>query len=253
VEERTQQLKETHSKLLHKDKMSSLGKLAASVVHEINNPLAGILNLVMLCKRIMGEGELDGEDIVKFCQYFDLMESETRRISGIVSNLLAFSRQSKLELRSINLNRLIDITLVMNSNLLKIHCIKVEKKLDPDLPELMGSEDQLQQVFMNLISNAAEAMEFALKRRLTITAGHSLRNNRITITFSDTGGGIQPDNLDKLFEPFFTTKKKGKGVGLGLSVAYGIIKDHGGCINVESKLEKGTIFEIVFPLGLREK
>lgn len=248
VEERTFQLKETHAKLIHQDKMASLGKLAASVVHEINNPNAGILNLIMLIKRIIDEGPLNPNDIEQFKRYLVLMETETRRIGRIVSNLLAFSRQSKMLPRPLNINRLIEKVLVLNSNLLKINNIKVKKQLDPDQPDLIGSEDQLQQVFMNFVSNAAEAMESDGKGELLITTRHSSKTGNITVLFKDTGAGIPEENLSKLFEPFFTTKKKGKGVGLGLSVAYGIIQEHGGSISVLSDKGKGATFIIEIPL-----
>jgi two-component system NtrC family sensor kinase len=247
VEERTRQVKETHEKLLHQDKMASLGKLSASVVHEINNPIAGILNLIILMKRMVEEGSIGPTEIGQFNRYLSLMETETRRTSRIVSNLLAFSRHSKMELRRINLNRLIEHTLFLNSNLLKIDGIKVEKNLDPTLPDLVGSEDQLQQVFMNLISNAAEAME-AKGGVLRIETRHSLREGKLLVDFKDTGVGIPEENLLKLFEPFFTTKKKGKGVGLGLSVAYGIVQEHGGSIYVESRAGEGTTFHVKLPL-----
>jgi PAS domain S-box-containing protein len=247
VEDRTRQLKETHQKLLHQDKMSSLGKLSASVVHEINNPIAGILNLIMLMKRIAAEDEVGSKQIGQFQQYLDLMENETRRTSRIVSNLLAFARQSKMEPKRLNVNRLIEKTLFLNSNLLKIDGVKVETELEPDLPDLLGSEDQLQQVFMNLVSNAAEAMEPG-GGQLTIKTNHLLREDKIRISFSDTGPGIPEDDIPKLFEPFFTTKKKGKGVGLGLSVAYGIIQEHEGSIYVKSGLGKGTTFQVKLPL-----
>lgn len=249
VEERTRQLKETHTKLLHQDKMASLGKLSASVVHEINNPIAGILNLIMLIKRIMEEGVLSEKELTQFAQYLDLMETETRRTSRIVSNLLAFSRQSRMELKKINLNQLIEKTLILNSNLLKIEGAKIEKELSPDLPDLVGTEDQLLQVFMNIVSNAAEAIETAGGGILRIETRQSLRNGSVTAVFRDTGIGIPRENMAKLFEPFFTTKKKGKGVGLGLSVAYGIIEEHGGTINVTSSEKKGTTFTIKLPLN----
>ena len=248
VKERTRQLKETHSKLIHQDKMASLGKLSASVVHEINNPNAGILNLIMLIKRIIDEGPVSPKDMEQFKRYLVLMETETRRISRIVSNLLAFSRQSKMRLTQLNINRLIEKTLVLNSNQLKINNIKVKKQMDPDLPDLTGSEDQLQQVFMNIVSNAAEAMESAGKGELSITTRHSLENGKVTVFFKDTGVGISDENLSRLFEPFFTTKKKGKGVGLGLSLAYGIIQEHHGSINVQSEKGNGTTFIIEIPL-----
>jgi len=248
VEDRTRQVKETHEKLLHQDKMSSLGKLSASVVHEINNPIAGILNLIMLMQRIVEEDTLGQNEVDQFQKYLGLMETETRRTSRIVSNLLAFSRQSKMEPKHVNLNRLIEQTIFINSNLLKIDGVKVVTNLDPDLPDLMGSEDQLQQVFMNLVSNATEAMEAAGGGNLTIETSHILKEDNLQINFKDTGSGIPQENISKLFEPFFTTKKKGKGVGLGLSVAYGIVREHGGAINVTSDLGKSTTFQVKLPL-----
>jgi two-component system NtrC family sensor kinase len=248
VEERTLQLKETHAKLLHQDKMASLGKLSASVVHEINNPIAGILNLIMLIKRIIEEGAMSQKELDRFSRYLNLMETETRRTSRIVSGLLAFSRQSKGDLRRLNVNRLLEKTLFLNSNLLKMSGVKVEKKLDANLPDIVGSEDQLQQVFMNLVSNGAEAIEVKEGGVLTVESEYFSERDRITISFRDTGAGIPEENLPRLFEPFFTTKKKGKGVGLGLSVAYGIIEEHGGSIHVESEEGKGTTFKVELPL-----
>ena len=248
VEERTRQLRETHLKLLHQDKMASLGKLSASVVHEINNPIAGVLNLIMLIKRIMDEDDLTQENIAQFHKYLNLMETETRRISRIVSNLLAFSRQKKMEIKPLDINQLVDKTLVLNANLLKVSQVTVEKHLDDQLPHLVGSEDQLQQVFMNLISNAVEAMENCDRRKLTIVTEHLPSDGRIVIKFKDTGSGIAETKYSNLFEPFFTTKKDGKGVGLGLSVVYGIVKEHGGYIFVESEPGSGTTFRVSMPL-----
>ncbi len=247
VEERTEQLKKTHAQLLHKDKMSSLGKLSASVVHEINNPIAGVLNLIVLIKRIMEEGSTD-QSKEQFRDYLNLMETETRRISRIVSNLLAFSRQSKIEMKPFDLNRLIEKTLLLNSNLFRINRVQSKKDLLENLPQIYGSEDQLQQAFMNFVSNAAEAIEGKGGGTLEITTSYSPETNLVTIIFRDTGVGIPAENLSVLFEPFFTTKKKGKGVGLGLSVAYGIIQEHGGTIQVESTVGEGTTFEVQLPL-----
>ena len=187
-------------------------------------------------------------DVEKFGQYLDLMEKETRRISKIVSNLLAFSRQNQLELKQLNINQLIDKTLILNANLLKINRVKVEKILDPKVPDMTGSEDQLQQVFMNLISNAVEAMEGKTDCVLTIVTKYAPGEGRIVVTFTDTGVGVPKDDYPKLFEPFFTTKKNGKAVGLGLSVAYGIVKEHGGFIYVDSDADGGTTFQVNLPL-----
>ncbi len=248
VEERTRELKETYAKLLHQDKMVSLGKLSASVVHEINNPNAGILNLILLMKRIISDDGFNQKNISKISQYLNLMETETRRISRIVSNLLTFSRQSKVDLEYLNANQLIEKTLLLNLNLLKINNVRVEKKLATDLPEIYGSEDQLLQVFMNIISNAVEAVAPKGSGRLTIETRKKPENDSIVVLFSDTGIGITDANIPNLFEPFFTTKKKSKGVGLGLSVVYGIIEDYHGSIHVSSKVGEGTTFTIEFPL-----
>ncbi|MEJ2588393.1 MAG: ATP-binding protein, partial [Deltaproteobacteria bacterium] len=248
VEERTRQLEESHAKVLHQDKMASLGKLSASVVHEINNPIAGILNLIMLLKRIMGEQRLGEDQIEQFKHYIELMETETRRIGRIVSNLLAFSRQSKVKPESVNLNQVIEKSLFLNANLMKIKGIKSETDLDAELPNIMGSADQIQQIFMNLISNAAEAMESSDGGALRIETRVANNGGAVTARVADTGVGISKDHIPKLFEPFFTTKKKGKGVGLGLSVVYGIIEEHGGTIRVESDVGKGTAFTVTFPV-----
>ncbi|MBW1782216.1 MAG: PAS domain-containing protein [Deltaproteobacteria bacterium] len=248
VEDRTRELEETHAKLVHQDKMASLGKLSASVVHEINNPIAGILNLILLIKRLIDEGPVSQKDLDKFSQYLNLMDTETRRVSRIVSNLLAFSCQSNLVLNDMDINRLIEKTLFLNSNLLKINNIRVKKRFTAQLPRFMGSEDQLQQVFMNMISNAAEAMEGSGGGTLTIETEHLAGERKLMVRFRDSGPGIPRENLSRLFEPFFTTKKKGKGVGLGLSVAYGIIEEHGGAIRVESRPSQGAVFEIEVPL-----
>ena len=247
VEDRTRQLRETHEKLLHQDRMSSLGKLAATVVHEINNPIAGILNLVMLMKRIGAEQRLGAKEIEQFRRYLDLMETETRRTSRIVTHLLAFSRQPIAEKQRVRLPQLIDQTLMINSNMLKIAGVTVDRRVGPDLPDVVGSEDQLQQVFMNLFSNAAEAMEAKGGGTLRIEVDREPGGGAVQIRVTDTGAGIPAANMPRLFEPFFTTKKKGQGVGLGLSVAYGIVQEHGGAISARSVVGEGTTFTIRLP------
>jgi len=253
VEERTHQLKETHERLLHQDKMASLGKLSSSVVHEINNPVAGILNLVMLSKRILKEDGVDQKNIDQFLQYLELMESETRRISRIVSNLLVFARQSKIELVKFDLNDLIEQTLLLNANLLKLNNIHILEELEYNLPLIQGSEDQIKQVLMNLISNAVESMTNSRKKRMTIKTFSKQNQSSIGLMIKDTGSGIPKNIVSKIFEPFFTTKKKGKGVGLGLSVVYGIIQDHGAKIYVDSNPDEGTCFSITLYKDMTSK
>ena len=143
---------------------------------------------------------------------------------------------------------MIEQTLILNSNLLKINGINVETKLDKKLPDITGSADQLQQVFMNFVSNAADAMEAVEKRILRIETRHELSDNSLIIKFGDSGTGIPEEETKRIFEPFYTTKK-GKGIGLGLSVAYGIVREHGGRIEITSCTDRGTEIEIIFPLG----
>ncbi|MCP3901333.1 MAG: PAS domain-containing protein [Desulfobacteraceae bacterium] len=253
VEERTRQLQETHEKLLHQNKMASLGKLSSAVVHEINNPVAGVINLVKLSKRILKEEDINKKELDLFYQYLNLMETETRRIGRIVTNLLVFSRQSKLELKRFDAHKLIDQILLLNSNLLKINHIKVTKDFEQNLPQVYGSEDQIKQVFMNLLSNAVESMIATERGELKISTQYSLEDDSIIIKFADTGSGIPQKIISKIFEPFFTTKRKGKGVGLGLSVVYGIIQEHSGNIYVNSTPNHGTVFNITLPKDLTPK
>ena len=253
VEERTRQLKESHERLLHQDKMASLGKLSSSVVHEINNPVAGILNLVLLSKRILKEDSIDQKTIDLFLKYLGLMETETRRISRIVSNLLVFARQSSIELVKFDLNDLIEQTLMLNANLLKLNHIHVLEELEYNLPLIKGSEDQLNQVLMNLLSNAVESMATSGKKHLTIRTFSKKNQAAIGLEIKDTGSGIPKNIVSKIFEPFFTTKTKGKGVGLGLSVVYGIIQDHGGKIYVDSTPGKGTCFSVTLYKDMTSK
>ncbi|MCF8125115.1 MAG: PAS domain-containing protein [Desulfotignum sp.] len=244
VEERTRQLKESHEQLLHQDKMASLGKLSSSVVHEINNPVAGILNLVLLSKRILKEDSITESELGVFQQYLDLMETETRRVTRIIGNLLAFARQSKIEVTRFDVNELIEQTLMLNANLLRLNKIRIIEDLERNLPLIRGSEDQIQQVIMNLISNAVESMAQAQRKRLTLKTCSTPDRNAVKMQITDTGAGIPNAYISKIFEPFFTTKKKGKGVGLGLSVVYGIIEEHGGKMYVDSTEGQGTCFTI---------
>ncbi|MCF6239886.1 MAG: ATP-binding protein [Bacteroidales bacterium] len=253
VEERTRQLKDSHERLLHQDKMASLGKLSSSVVHEINNPVAGILSLVILSKRILKEDEIHQAELDLFRQYLDLMDTETRRISRIVNNLLVFARQSKIEVVKFDINDLIEQILILNANLLKINKVRVIENLEKNLPLISGSEDQIKQVIMNLISNASESMSRSETRRLTISTCRNDKEKTISFKIGDTGNGIPKETISKIFEPFFTTKRKGKGVGLGLSVVYGIIQEHGGKVFVDSDPSKGTQFTITLHRELKTK
>jgi len=247
VEERTEQLEMTHRKLIQQDKMTSLGKLSASVVHELNNPLTGILTFNRLIQRIISEKSLTPDTIKEIEDHLQLMEKETHRCSKIVSNLLAFARQSKMEPEEANLNQIIEQVLTLNAHNLALNNIKVLTDLDQTIPLVFGDVDQLQQVFMNLIFNAVDSMEENERKRLILTTGYDRIEDMIMVRIRDSGSGISEEHLPEIFEPFYTTKPAGQGLGLGLSVVFGVVKEHRGQIDVDRTGPEGTTFLIRLP------
>ncbi len=246
VEERTQQLKAAQKKLLHSDRLASLGQLSASVAHEINNPVSGVLNLSMLMQRMLKEDGIPPNRIEEFRKYLGQVTNETARVGRIVSDLLSFSRRSKPQRAPADVNRLVKTTLSLVQHKMKLSNVRVEAALAEDLPAAQCDGSQIQQVVLNLLLNAAEATQSKADRRVYVAtaSGHG----EVRLTVSDNGEGIQPENLAKIFDPFFTTKSEGKGVGLGLAVSYGIIQAHGGDIEVKSTVGQGTTFTVTLPL-----
>ncbi len=235
------------ARLLHQDKMISLGRLAASVVHEINNPLAGILNYARLMTKILGRGAPSADSVAKFQGYLALTESEISRCSKIVSGLLAFSRKSKLEFGPVNINELISKCITLSQHKLSLQNIKVSTDLQAAVPPITGDGNQLQQCIINLIFNAIDAMPEG--GDLTLSSSFNPKKKVIGITVRDTGSGIAKEDLPFIFDPFYTTKTEGKGLGLGLSTTYGIIDRHKGVIQVESETGHGALFRIELPAG----
>ena len=233
------------AQLLHQDKMMSLGRLAASVAHEINNPLSGILNYSRLMSRILKQGPLKEEKAGKFRQYLTLVETETERCSQIVSSLLAFSRKSPPSVGPVRIQELLQKCISLSRHKLELQNISLTTAFQADLPAIEGDGNQLQQCIINLIFNAIDAMPEGGK--LHLACRDHPGNTRITIEVTDTGSGIPADRLPHIFEPFFTTKREGHGVGLGLSTAYGIVEHHGGRIDVESRPGSGTTFFVSLP------
>ena len=231
---------------LHQDKMISLGKLAASVVHELNNPLTGILNYIRLMIKIVGRGSLSTEQIQKFQKYLDLSGSEVRRCSEIVSNLLAFSRKPKLEFSEVNIHDLLEKSILLSKYKLTLQNIQIKTDLPPKIPEVLGDFNQLQQCLLNLIFNAGDAMPDG--GNLTVASSFFPHKGSVEMKITDTGRGIAREDLSKIFDPFFSTKKEGKGLGLGLSVVHAIIDRHKGTISAESMPGKGTVLTITLPV-----
>jgi PAS domain S-box-containing protein len=235
------------AKILHQDKMMSLGRLAASVVHEINNPLSGILNYARLMKRVLARGRLTEDQLERFRGYLDLVESETGRCSGIVSSLLSFSRRSRPEFTNVDVGELVDRAVLLSRHKLELQEIDLEVDAPGDLPPVQGDPNQLQQCLINLIFNAIDAMPDG--GRLAIRAAQDPGKGALILTVEDTGSGIDTASQPHIFEPFFTTKQEGYGVGLGLSTVYGIVERHHGTVEVESRPGGGrTLFTIRLPV-----
>ena len=249
VAERTEQLKAAHQKLLHNDRLASLGQLAASVAHEINNPISGVLNLSMLLERIMKDGKVPPGREEDCKKYLARISQETSRVGRIVCDLLAFSRRSKPQRSTADLNQVVRTTLSLVSHKLKLNETQADLQLAPDLPHVKCDSSQIQQVILNLILNAAEATHARPGSTVSIRTRLSDDRRQVELLVQDNGEGIAPENLRKIFDPFFTTKAEGKGVGLGLAVVYGIIQAHDGDIDVKSKVGQGTVFIVSLPLA----
>ncbi len=230
------------TQLLQQDKMIPLGELAASVVHEINNPIAGMLNYDRLMLKILGRGPLTPESQKKFIEYLSLMEQQLNRCSGIVIDLLSFSRRSKHDFTQVDLNMVVKKCLDLSDHRLTLQNIQSKLDLQTDLPAVFGDFNQLQQVMINLIFNAIDAMPNG--GLLTIATRSDASRKLVTIEIEDSGCGIPKELLANIFDAFFTTKKE--GLGLGLATVKSIVERHKGTIGVESKSAKGTIFTMKF-------
>jgi signal transduction histidine kinase len=235
---------EDQARLLHQDKMMSLGRLAASVAHEINNPLSGILNYLRLMIRILERGTPGQAELARFGQHLALVESEAARCARIVSNLLTFARKHPVRDEAVRVEALIERCMVLSRHRLELENISWETRIPLDLPPVRGDANQLQQCLLNLIFNAVDAMDEG--GRLTLAASRE-GGGAVAIAVQDTGCGIPARDLPHLFEPFFTTKPDGQGTGLGLSTTYGIVERHGGSIAVQSRERQGTTFTIRLP------
>ncbi|MFO7667648.1 MAG: response regulator [Desulfobacterales bacterium] len=231
---------------LHQDKMMSLGRLAASVAHEINNPLSGVLNYVRLMRRILERGRLSDENNEKFKNQLELVESEISRCSQIVSSLLTFSRKSDPALARLRVEDLIQRCVLLSRHKLELSKIEIKISVDPHLPDVEGDFNQLQQCLINLIFNAIDAMPDG--GAIDLSAESNSAEGFVIISVKDTGTGISEKDLPRIFEPFYTTKKDGYGVGLGLSTVYGIIERHKGRVEVTSRPGKGTVFKLLIPV-----
>lgn len=227
--------------LIHTQKMESIGTLAAGIAHEVGNPLASISALVQVAQRSSKDPFVN--------EKLSLVKSQITRISKIIRDLVDFSRPSNYELELTDINKVIHEAVEITKVGTKAKDITFETNLSDSIPMLPLIADQIQQVFLNILLNAVDAIsEKKEKKNEKITVTSQADSDWLTITFVDTGPGIKEENINKIFEPFFTTKKEGKGTGLGLWVSYGIVKSFQGDIKVKSKINEGTTFVIKLPI-----
>ncbi len=245
IQERDRRIKaESELKLVRSEKQASIGRLAAGVAHEINNPLTGILtftHMLLQRKDIGGEIHSDLETIAQ----------QTERVRRIVKNLLDFSRQTELITASTDINQLVESATSMMRNQALVKGVNVQCELDERLPLLTLDANQMQGVVLNLLLNALDASQQGDTIMVTTAGGvatNAADRKGVEITVRDTGSGISPQHIDKLFDPFFSTKEVGQGTGLGLSVSYGIVQRHGGTIRVHSEVGKGSAFTVWLPI-----
>jgi two-component system NtrC family sensor kinase len=245
VHEKTGELERAYHRLVQSEKMASLGKLAAVVAHEINNPLAGILTYSKLISRMVDKGLENEERRKEVKNDLQSIEEESRRCGTIVKNLLTFARQAPLNPQKNVLASVVERCLLLVGHKCDLQQVDVESQLDPTMPSIYCDAGQIQQVLLALLMNAVEAMPHGGRLRVETAYHGEQREARITVC--DDGMGIPEVVLPHIFEPFFTTKAEGKGVGLGLAVAFGIVQQHGGNIEVSSTPQKGTTFTVILP------
>jgi two-component system NtrC family sensor kinase len=244
VQKKSEELERAHKYLVGSEKMASIGKLAATVAHEVNNPLFGILTYARLALKELDNPQLDPAARERMLNQLRIIERESRRCGDIIKNLLTFARQAPRKREANNVNMLVERAATLVGHQLKLQNIGLELNLAEDLPEIVCDAGQVQQVILVLLTNAAEAT--GADGRLWIKTESS--EGGVRICLRDNGGGIAPEVLPQIFDPFFTTKEDKLRTGLGLAVAKSIVEQHGGTIEVESEMGKGAEFRVFLPL-----
>jgi C4-dicarboxylate-specific signal transduction histidine kinase len=239
-----QKLRETQEQLIQSSKMNAMNQLAAGISHELNQPLTGIKGFAQVVLLDMEENNPFRKDIEKIV-------AQSERMEAIINNVRSFARKSGFKLEELRINKPIEDSLVLLKEQLRVHNIRVEKDLMADLPLIRGDANQLQQVFINLITNARDAIDSAHTPdggQITIKTWFDAEKHAVNVSFQDSGCGIKKENMESIFNPFFTTKSPNGGLGLGLSIVYRIVENHKATISVDSVEHKGTTFFISFPL-----
>ncbi len=243
---KTKEFESNIQKMIQEDRMISLGKLAASVAHEINNPIQGLMTFCGYMQDILTAGPPAEKSLEEFKGHLQLMSTELERVGSIVSGLLSFARESGVEHAHVDVNKALDAALSLTRHKMKLGNIRLTTELYPTPIMVVGDINQLQQCFLNLIFNAVDSMpeggELSVTSRMDGTA------DKAWFSIRDTGYGIPEKIKNNLFDPFFTTKDVGKSTGLGLSIVYGVVKNHRGTIKIDSREGEGTTFTLTFPV-----
>ncbi len=242
VKKKAQEIIKTQDELINTEKLASLGRMAAGIAHELNSPLTGVVTFAHLLKDRTPQADAQGHEDLQ------VIIEQAERCSKIIKGLLGFSRRTGFEMAEINLNALLEATVAMIRHQARFYNINFSLDFAPGLHSVLADPNQIQQVFLNMLLNASDAMNEKGAINIATRALNVDGKDIIETEFSDTGPGIPEANVGKIFEPFFTTKPVGKGTGLGLSVSYGIIKKHGGDILVKSGPGKGASFFIRLPV-----
>ncbi len=247
VVQKSQELRRAERQVLHMEKMASLGRLSATVAHEINNPLSGILAYARLVHRELEELPLDAAARERLVGYLGWMEKECTRCGSIVQNLLAFARRTGGTFAAVDLEELLERSLMLVRHHLEISGIRLRKEYHAENRQIVADAGQIQQALVALLVNAVEAMNSSGAEYGELTVRLCGGEDQVAIEIADTGVGIPPEVLPHIFEPFFSTKEKETGVGLGLAVVYGIVQRHAGRIEVESRPGCGSLFRVLLP------
>ena len=245
VEQKTKELNRAHDHVLHVEKMASLGKMAAVVAHEVNNPLSGILTYAKLLRKWVGSGQVANEKHDEALECLDLIATESRRCGDLIKNLLTLSRTAPMNVQFSDLHTLIDRCLMLVRHQLEMGGVELQMRRGENFPLVSCDPAQIEQVLLALIMNAIDAMPRG--GNLWIENRLSGDESEVEILVRDDGAGIAPEVLEHIFEPFLTTKERGHGVGLGLAISRGIVERHNGRIEVQSELGKGTTFTVSLP------
>ena len=261
IEERSKELSQTQAQLFQTSKLATLGEMSAGLAHEMNQPLGGISLVAKHLRKLMGREALSREEIESGLRD---IETSVKRMSKIIQHIRTFARQDTLSFIRVDANETIDSTLSLLGEQLRLYAIEVVLELDPALPKITGEPYQLEQVWINLIGNARDAMDEKekqisdgklqitdYKKRLNISTIHNSQSEMpsVEVSISDNGVGLNEEQKEKIFEPFFTTKEVGKATGLGLSISHGIVESHKGKIELESKEYEGTTVRVILPIG----